>query len=230
MREGLDTFEQFLEQPVTTRSDQAARMAVCRARVEKSSLITTLDDICAEINGHAKKAIITVQDYLPPEHLIRVFSFHRSDFEFILQIELWGEKPTLTFLSRRGDDLPTNPSVRFFYELRYLLQGGTKIKFSQLVRDESLSREEVEGWFIYLLSGLDRRFRPQPRSGSVVRSGRRDEQRSFRVRMEELGVSGFNLLAERKKRRIETAIAWVGYCFFIGLIALLLFLLSTSSS
>ena len=159
-----------------------------------------------------------------------MFSFHRSDFEYILQIELWGEKPTLTFLSRRGDDLPTSPSVRFFYNLRHLLQGGTKIKFSKLVRDESPSRNEVEGWFIYLLSGLDRRFRPLPRSHPVVGSGRRDEQRSFPVRMEELGVSGFNFLADRKKKRIETAIAWVGYCFFIGLITLLLFLLSTSSS
>jgi len=166
---------QLYEKQPVTKGGRSQGMTVWRERVEKSILIATLDDVSAEINGRAKNASIEVYAFLPPDNRIREFSFVRSHLEYVLHIKLFGEKPTLTFLSRPGDYLPRNPFLRSFYKLRSLARTRIKMEFSQVISDESPSREEVEGWFVYLLSGLKKRFRPKLTARPVIGSGRENE-------------------------------------------------------
>jgi len=58
-------------------------------------VLKTMRDICAAINTEAGTIIVDEQHYLPPWPVLSGFGFTRGQTEYVMQLELWGPRPSL---------------------------------------------------------------------------------------------------------------------------------------
>jgi hypothetical protein len=143
------------------------RQAQDRERVEPSTLIELAALVCSEINARAGTLVIEGQSYLPPQTLMRSFVFINGTSEYEMQIGVLGRTPVLTFLERHWRDLSRNPFIRVLYDLGALQALVVRTRFCCLINAQRVTREEVEKWFSYLLSGLRSDSEPRSRSGVI---------------------------------------------------------------
>jgi hypothetical protein len=150
----------FLEERHLTYRDNTVVLAEARQRIEQSGLLETMQDICAEINREAQRALVEARCYLPPMELVLSVAFVDGGTEYVMQIELWGHKPTLVFLTRKWRDTSSNRLVRWVYRFAQLEPVIVNVKFAAPIEVENLTKTGVEQWFFYLLSGLSHKFTP----------------------------------------------------------------------
>lgn len=158
---------EFLEHQIVEGKNEAHH-AHLRERLAQSELLTTMDRIADEVNAKAGDLLIDAQSYLPPEALVRSFSFRKAGTEYILQLESWGSDPTLVFLTRYCQG---TLFVRWFGWI-YRLFGSDEyvidVKFRSQFRMEDVTEVDVERWFTYLISGFDRAFVPSLPDATVA--------------------------------------------------------------
>lgn len=162
---------EFLEHHVA-QSENDAHQALLRERLARSELLTVMDRIADTVNAKAGDLLIDAQSYLPPEVLVRSFSFRKGETEYLLQLESWGSDPTLVFLARycRG---PTFMAwcgwiYRLFGADEYVIE----VKFRSQFRMDDVTEADVERWFTYLISGFDQAFAPSVIDGGITESQR----------------------------------------------------------
>jgi hypothetical protein len=158
----------YLERHLARR-ENSAHLALLREQLDKSELMMWMVHIADKVNKRARKLVIDVQSYLPPEPLVRSFSFRKGDKEYILQLESWGPNPTLVFLMRNWSSPLALNAFGWIYCLFGLDQCGIGVKFTWPLQAEEVTEADVEKWFIYLISGFERAFVPYPSGFSVSR-------------------------------------------------------------
>ncbi|MGA9471336.1 MAG: hypothetical protein WBV36_02660 [Terriglobales bacterium] len=159
---------QFLDHHVIAR-DTGQQMVRFREQLDQSELLAAMGRIADEVNTKAGNLLIDVQSYLPPEALVRSFCFGKDGQDYVLQLESWGPKPTVVFLSRKWRRLLFMNSLDWVYRCLGVEEYVIDVKFSSLFRPEQVSEADVENWFTYLISGFDRAFAPTvPQEGSVA--------------------------------------------------------------
>lgn len=169
------SIREFLEDMHLVHKDDASFLDDARKQLEKSQLMEFMESICAEINREAGMMLVERQSYLPPEALVRSFTFTKGREEFVMQVEVWGPKPTLVFFRRMWREIPSNVLLRWVYDAARVESVVTEIKFASQIEHLNVATSEVERWFFYLLSGLRRAFAPSaaiPRNLVEDRPGR----------------------------------------------------------
>jgi hypothetical protein len=150
----------FLEERHLTRKDNGHLVAQTRCRFEQSRLLEMIDGACAAFNREAGTAVVEGHAYLPPEAMVRSFVFVEGQKEYVMRLDLWGTKPALVFLVRKWRDTSSNRLLRWIYRLAETDPLAVKIKFVGEIQEETVSEQEVQRWFFYLLSGLSRSYVP----------------------------------------------------------------------
>lgn len=150
----------FLEERHLVRKDSSHLVAETRSRLEQSKLLEMVDGTCAALNREAGTGVIEAHAYLPPEAVVRSFLFMKGPTEYVMRLDLWGTKPTLVFLVRRWRDNSSIRLVRWIYRLAELDPLAVETKFVGEIQEETVSEQEVQRWFFYLLSGMSRSYMP----------------------------------------------------------------------
>jgi hypothetical protein len=153
-----------------TDQHHALPRSEARERLEQSKLIELAGAICSDINVRAGELIVESQSYLPPQAILRSFVFVSGSAEHVMRIKLGISGPVVSFFTRKWRDSSPNPCVRLLYRLGALESVRVRFKFTRSIDEDRLTREEMETWFRYLLSGLRPKFRPSKRSGFGPRS------------------------------------------------------------
>jgi|HubBroStandDraft_4_1064222.scaffolds.fasta_scaffold21891_2 hypothetical protein len=168
---------QFLENHIAER-DNGRYLAVFRDQLNQSELMVTMDRVADAVNEKAGGLLIDVQSYLPPEALVRSFCFRKDDRDYLLQLESWGPKPTVVFLTRKWRSLLFSNSLGWIYRLLRVEEYVIDVKYSSLFRAEQIAEADVEKWFTYLISGFDRAFAPSIPQDDVIPSTQQLRERA----------------------------------------------------
>lgn len=173
----------FLERNVI-RTDNDAQLASFREQLDKSELLVMMEHLAAEVNESAGGLVIDVQTYLPPEPLVRSFSFQKGDKDYTLQLESWGPNPGLTFIMRQWRGPLLLSSFGWILRLLGVQEYVMVVKFRSPISAEEATHADVEKWFMYLISGFNRQFaRAAPRSclPKLSQSSRRDVASKMKI-------------------------------------------------
>lgn len=160
MSDQVLSLRSFLEKQRLARRDNGYLIAQTRRRFEQSVLLEIIDRTCAAFNREAGTSVVEEHAYLPPEPVVRSFTFVRGQTEYVMRLDLWGTKPMLVFLVRNWRDSSPNRLVRWFWRTFHVEPLTVDIKLAVEIREETISEQEVQGWFFYLLSGLSRCYLP----------------------------------------------------------------------
>jgi hypothetical protein len=150
---------QFLGHYVNSRNN-SRYLALFHEQSDQSELLTTMVRIAEAVNEKAGDLMIDVQSYLPPQALVRSFSFHKDGQDYILQLESLGPTPTLVFLRRKWRGPLLLNSFGWLYSLLGIEEYVIDIGYSSLFQADLITELDVERWFTYLISGFDRAFAP----------------------------------------------------------------------
>lgn len=131
-------------------------------KIEASQLPDRVGRIAAEINEAAGYHLLETLYYLPPQKNILCIRFDRNRDKHSMEIILRENEIVLRF--------STSKHVSFGWE-RYFssdpLSNNYTVVWEENIQPSEISDEHVQGWLTYLLSGLNKDFRPdQLASGS----------------------------------------------------------------
>ena len=154
------SLKQFLEERRLAKKDNSRLVAQTRNRLEQSMLLEMVDNTCAAFNREAGTAVIEAHAYLPPERVVRSFTFVKNQTEYVMRLDLWGTKPALVFLVRKWRDTSSNGLVRWFWRTVQMDPLTVDVRCAGEIEEEAISEREVQKWFFYLLSGLSRSYVP----------------------------------------------------------------------
>lgn len=158
MSERCPSLRSALEEFEITGKDEPAVSPLFRDQLEKSEFLKMMQSTCDLINTEARGLVINAQAYLPPGVRVRTFSFLRGKYKHIMQVELVGSKTVVAFLTQRKKGVLSRVSYWMYGSSSRAAQG--KVKLVSAIRPEEVTEANIEEWFIYLLSGLDRAFMP----------------------------------------------------------------------
>jgi hypothetical protein len=150
----------YVEERGLVEKRQALPLAALREQLDTSALVSSMEQLSSELNREADRLVVEVQSYLPPEPVVRSFTFQRGHEEFVMQVEIWDTKPTLVFLVRKWRGALFRHYFGWIYRTLGLDGFVVEVKFSALFDVADVGEIEQEKWFVYLLSGLDGRYRP----------------------------------------------------------------------
>ncbi|HMI53570.1 MAG TPA: hypothetical protein VK525_18795 [Candidatus Saccharimonadales bacterium] len=146
----------FLEEQHLTRRIDAPELARVRSLLESSPVPDMLRETAGEINRKVGSVVIEAHTYLPPEQLVCSFTYVKGNVEHIMQLEVNGAKPSLVFLTRKWRTGFSSRIIDWTYRFFDAGMSSIQVKSVSTIDLESVSKEETESWFIYLLSGMRR--------------------------------------------------------------------------
>jgi len=164
MAHTLAALRDFLQEQRIVRRYSGLPSVQARQLLAKSQLLKTMQDICASINREAGTLVVEELQFLPPEPIVSSFTFRKDRREYVMQLELWGSKPYLAFITRKWRDARTNPLSRFLYWLVQPSPLNVNLKLTCELQEEAHSEEAIKQCFYYLLSGFSRSYIPPFRS------------------------------------------------------------------
>jgi len=160
MENTITSLKNFLEERHLTREKPTLPVPRARQRLEQSELLKSMREICASINAQAGTVVVDEHHYLPPEPVVSSFAFSKGHTEFVMRVELWDQKPSLVFVTRKWRDTSANRFLRWVYKLADVEPLSVNFKYSCEIKEQDASLEEIERCFYFLLSGLDRKYTP----------------------------------------------------------------------
>lgn len=164
MENKTPSLEVFLEERRLRKKDNGHCSAEMRRQLEESALLKVVDATCALFNREAGEAVIEAHAYLPPEPVVRSFTFAKDGTEYVMRLDLWGTKPTLVFMTRKWRDNSPNGFVRWFWRILQAEPLRVEIVLTGEILEGTVLQEDVQEWFFYLLSGLSSRYLPSFKS------------------------------------------------------------------
>jgi hypothetical protein len=176
MNRGAPSLWQLVEHHLAVR-DNEQYLGLFREQLNQSELLTTMKHVAGTVNDKAGELLIDVQSYLPPEALVLSFTFHREGQDYVLQLESWGPRPTVVFLTRKWRSRVLVSSFGWICRLFGVEEYVIDVKYSSLFRAEQVTEADVERWFTYLISAFDRALAPSfPRDDGIPSAQRLGEQ------------------------------------------------------
>jgi len=167
MRRGSPSLWEFLDRYLARKRNDASK-AFARQRLDKSEVVAMMERVAEAVNERTGDLLIEVQSYLPPEALVRSFSFQKNNRDYVLQLESWGPDPRLVALSRKWRGPLFLSSLGWIYRLLGIEEHVIEVPFECAFRPEDVTEADIEQWFVYLISGFDRSFAPAiPRNGGL---------------------------------------------------------------
>jgi hypothetical protein len=151
---------EFLSERSLITRDDYQRMEWARKRVEASGIVSLMMETCTTINKIAGENIVDVHTFLPPEPILCCFIYVEGGTEYFMRLELQGAILTLNFAERNCRDTVSNDFVRWVHRLADVEPVSINVRLIHEFRDIRVSVEQVQEWFKYLISGLDRSYMP----------------------------------------------------------------------
>jgi len=148
-----------LEELHLTRRDEVATSEAYRVRLEKSGLLEMMQRISSLINVQAGMLLIDVQSYLPPQVIVRSFTFRKGHDEHVMQVELVGAKTSVVFFAQERQSAFSRFTA-WMCALFGVEKAEVDIRLAFEIQPDEVTQSDVEKWFVYLLWGLKRAFMP----------------------------------------------------------------------
>jgi hypothetical protein len=130
--------------------------------IEASQLPERVGRIAAEINEAAGYHLLETLFFLPPQKSVLSVRFDRSRAKHSMDITIRESEIALRF--------STSKRIAFGWE-RYFSSDssgeGSTLVWEQVIRPEEVLEEHIQNWLTYLLSELNKEFRPDLASSSV---------------------------------------------------------------
>ena len=124
--------------------------------IDRTSLLERIYGTCHAINSCAQDGLLYGQMFARPHAIAFRVGFVRGDVEYLMSLAMWGGRPTLLFSSRK--DYQWKKGVLPFF--RHSVNRRENYICRREINPATVSDGEIQKWFIYLLSGLKRSFRP----------------------------------------------------------------------
>ena len=132
-------------------------------QIEDSHLTERVGRIAAEINEAAGYHLLETLFFLPPQKNVMFVRFDRNRAKHSLQILIRDDEIWMTFTTTRH--------TAFGWE-RYFSSdseaGSSTVVWEQAIRTEEVLEEHIQGWLTYLLSELNKEFRPDVFESSTM--------------------------------------------------------------
>jgi hypothetical protein len=156
----ITSLKNFLPERHLTRTKPRFLVLRARQHLEKSEFLKTMREICASINAQAGTVVVDEHQYLPPEPVISSFAFSKGATEYVMRLEIRNQKSSLVFVTRKWRDSSASRFLRWIYKLAEVEPLSVKFKYSCEIKEDDASLQEIAQCFYFLLSGLNRRYRP----------------------------------------------------------------------
>jgi hypothetical protein len=140
--------------------EETAANAEFRGGLENSTLLEMMMAVTNQINNETEMLLIEVQSHTPPAVVVSSFCFKRDCDECLLQLEVWDANLVVVFLTRSWPKETSPESFGWFYRHLVHEKPTADVKVRTVVHPEDVTRENVEEWFAYLISGFERKFMP----------------------------------------------------------------------
>jgi hypothetical protein len=141
-------------------TDETYGIERARERVEASGIVNMMIETCKTINGMVGRTIVDMHSFLPPEPILCCFIYPENGTDYFMRLELQGTLPTLSFSERKCRDTVSNDFVRWVHRLADVDPVIITVKLVHEFEEVRASAEQVQLWFKYLISGLDRSYIP----------------------------------------------------------------------
>jgi len=131
-------------------------------KIEENHLLERISKLVAEINTAAGNHILEMLEFLPPQKKVLVINFGKNGVQHKMEVTLENEGIFITF----------GTAKRFStgWE-RYFSQNSRKdnyaVAWEQAIHPAEILSKDIQNWFTYLLSGLNKKFRPDLLLSSV---------------------------------------------------------------
>ncbi|MGO8814365.1 MAG: hypothetical protein ACLQVG_06805 [Terriglobia bacterium] len=125
--------------------------------IDRTSLIERVYGACQAINSCAQNGLLYGKMFARPHAIAFRVGFVRGDIEYLMSLTMSGGRPTLLFSSRK--EYQWKKSVLPFF--RHSMNRRESFICRRGINPATVSDGEIQKWFIYLLSGLKRSFRPK---------------------------------------------------------------------
>ena len=132
------------------------RMDRYRLMMDRSSLIERMYDTCHAINSCAREGIIYGEMFSRPHTIAIRVGFIRGDVEYLMSLGMLDGRPTLLFSSRKDYQWEKGVLSKF----RHALKRKENLICKLVINPSTVSDVDIQQWFTYLLSGLQRSFKP----------------------------------------------------------------------
>lgn len=160
MANTVTSLKDILEERDITHKKRALLAPRTRQRLEESELFKSMREVCASINAQAGTVVVDEHHYLPPEPVISSFVVSKGPTEYVMRLEVWDQKPSLVFVTRKWRDASATRVLRWIYRIAETEPLRVHFRYSCEIEEDAASLQEIEQCFSFLLSGFDRRYRP----------------------------------------------------------------------
>jgi hypothetical protein len=151
---------EFLNERHLMTTDETYGIERAREKVEASGIVNMMIETCNTINGMVGRTIVDMHSFLPPEPILCCFIYAENGTDYFMRLELQGTVPTLSFSERKCRDTVSNDFIRWVHRLADIEPVTITVKLVHEFKEVHASAEQVQIWFKYLISGLDRSYVP----------------------------------------------------------------------
>ena len=124
-------------------------------QIEATHLQDRIARLASEINETAGYHLLESLYFLPPQkHVLRV-RFERNPSKHHMEIVIRGDDVFVKFSSSRRSSFGWDR-----YLPGDLLRRGSTLMWQEIIHPTDVTDDHIQGWLIYLLSGLNKEFRP----------------------------------------------------------------------
>jgi hypothetical protein len=126
-----------------------------RAQLDKYKIPERVRQTATAVNEKIGDQALYLLDSLPPRHTAVRLSSSKNKTEYIMKIVLRTSGPTVVFQSVAGAQ---GSWQRYIYRASHA--EGSHVAFKRAFIPAKITDEIIRGWFRFLLSGFDKKFRP----------------------------------------------------------------------
>jgi hypothetical protein len=137
------------------KTEDAADPKTSWKQIEASHLQDRIGRIAAEINETAGYHLLESLYFLPPQRNVLRVRFDRNPTRCHMEVVIRGGDIFLKFSSSRRSGFGWDR-----YLPQDLLKRGSALVWQDIIQPAEISDDHIQGWIIYLLSGLSKEFRP----------------------------------------------------------------------
>ena len=127
-----------------------------RAQLDKYQLPERIRQTAAAINEEIGYQALYLLDFLPPQHSVVRVSISKNKIEYIMKVVLRASGPAVVFYSvTSGYGLWR----KFIYKVSH--SAGSHIAFEENFMPATITDEIIRDWFCFLVSGFEKKFKPE---------------------------------------------------------------------